>query len=88
MVQSNKGGLARTRLRRRRTDIEGLKPAASRRVSTLAVRRVWLSPLQIVPFADCEEMGMDVGKRKRCHKFTKTTYRLANTRFLPLVMLE
>ncbi len=31
---------------------------------------------------------MDVLKKKRCHKITKNTYPLANTRFLPLVMLE
>jgi len=35
-----------------------------------------------------EEMGMDVVKRKRCHKFTNNSYPLAKTSFLPLVMLE
>ena len=68
--------------------LRGLWPTASRRVSTLAVRRVWLSPLQIVPFADCEEMVMDVLNRKSCHKITNKSSPLANTRFLPLVVLK
>lgn len=59
-----------------------------REVGVLEMLSVASRKLVKLLLAYVEEIVMDVLEGKRCHKMTENTYPLANTSFLPLVVLE